>query len=80
MMGGRRLFGGSGFGRGKGWVGAEEPPFTAVEQLPLNLFSRFPAEGGRQGYGEVHLESGFLSAGADHRQHRIVEVIEFFVF
>jgi hypothetical protein len=55
-------------------------PFTAIEQLPVNHCSRFQAEGGQQGYGEDHLESGFLSAGADLRHHRPVEVIVLLVF
>ena len=36
--------------------------FTPIEQLPLNLFSRFQADGGGQGQGEAHIEPGVLSA------------------
>ena len=48
-----------------GWrrgLGTEEVKFAAIEQLPLDLFSRFQADGGGQGQGEAHIEPGVLSA------------------
>ena len=36
--------------------------FTPVEQLPLDFFSRFQADGGGQGQGEADVEAGVLSA------------------
>ena len=47
------------WGRG---VGTLQVKFTPVEQFPLDLFSRFQADGGCQSQGETHVEPGVLSA------------------
>lgn len=39
--------------------------FSPLEQFPLHLLAGFQSDGGRQGEGEVDIESGVLPAGAD---------------
>jgi len=39
--------------------------FLPIEQLPLDLFPGFQADGGRQGQGEAHVEPGVLSTRSD---------------
>ena len=60
--GGWPLFADSGFGCRRRCLRAEEVEFTAIEQLPLDLFSRGQADSGGQGQGEAHIEPGVLSA------------------
>ena len=43
----------------------EEVQFAAVEQLPLDRFARFQANGGGQGEWEADVEAGVLAARAN---------------
>ena len=58
----RRLLAGSGFGGWRRGLRTEEVKFAAIEQLPLDRFSRFQADGGGQSQGEADVEPGVLSA------------------
>ena len=52
----------AGSGRWGRGVGTSQVQFTPVEQFPLDLFTRFQADGGRQRQGKAHVEPGVLSA------------------